>query len=134
MITVVEPYGQYCLTDPSIFSPAACDAIIQAEKKQHEEKQKQIELAVNSIKKTLSADQVSGQVLQGNARSSILEESRKWDADLIVCGTHGREGVDRLFWGSVAESVARHAKCSVEIVKHKPTREVKIAHDHELHG
>jgi universal stress protein A len=38
-------------------------------------------------------------------------------ADLIILGSHGRRGVDRWLLGSVAEAVARHAPCSVEIVR-----------------
>lgn len=38
---------------------------------------------------------------------AISEEAKRWQADLIVMGTHGRHGLDRLFMGSVAESTAR---------------------------
>jgi universal stress protein A len=37
--------------------------------------------------------------------------------DLIVIGTHGRTGLKRLFLGSVAEKVIRHAPCSVYVVR-----------------
>jgi nucleotide-binding universal stress UspA family protein len=37
----------------------------------------------------------------------IEEEAKKWAADLIVIGTHGRRGISRLFLGSVAEALAR---------------------------
>jgi nucleotide-binding universal stress UspA family protein len=36
---------------------------------------------------------------------------------LIVMGTHGRTGVERLLMGSVAEKVLREARCSVLVVK-----------------
>jgi nucleotide-binding universal stress UspA family protein len=36
---------------------------------------------------------------------------------LIVVGSHGRKGLQRFLLGSVAELVARHADCSVEIVR-----------------
>jgi len=50
-------------------------------------------------------------------RDSILEAAAKWDADLVVVGSHGQRGIRSLLLGSVAESVARDAKCSVEIVR-----------------
>jgi nucleotide-binding universal stress UspA family protein len=37
----------------------------------------------------------------------IEEEGKRWPADLIVIGTHGRRGISRLFLGSVAEALAR---------------------------
>jgi nucleotide-binding universal stress UspA family protein len=50
-------------------------------------------------------------------RHAIVEAARDWPADLIVMGSHGRRGLDRLLIGSVAEAVVRHAPCSVEIVR-----------------
>ena len=50
-------------------------------------------------------------------RHAIVEIARDWPADLIVMGSHGRRGFDRLLLGSVAEAVVRHAPCSVEIVR-----------------
>ena len=57
-------------------------------------------------------------------RHAIVEAAREWPADVIVMGSHGRRGVDRLLLGSVAESVVRHAPCSVDIVR-MPTAEAK---------
>jgi len=53
----------------------------------------------------------------GDPRLAILEAAREWKADLIVLGSHGRRGLDRLLLGSVAESIALHAHCSVEVVR-----------------
>ena len=48
---------------------------------------------------------------------TILSSVELWQADLIVMGSHGRRGFDRLVMGSVSESVAMHAHCSVEVVR-----------------
>jgi nucleotide-binding universal stress UspA family protein len=53
----------------------------------------------------------------GDVRESIIDSATEWHADLIVVGSHGQRGVQRFLLGSVAEFVARHAKCSVEIVR-----------------
>lgn len=50
-------------------------------------------------------------------RTIILNEAAQWGADLIVLGSHGRRGMDRLLLGSVSESVAMHAGCSVEVIR-----------------
>jgi nucleotide-binding universal stress UspA family protein len=58
----------------------------------------------------------------------ILHEPESWNADLIVVGSHGRTGFDRVVMGSVSEAVALHAKCSVETIRdaalalHEPQR------------
>jgi len=53
----------------------------------------------------------------GDPRAVILDAARAWPADLIVLGSHGRRGLDRFLMGSVAESVAIHAHCSVEVIR-----------------
>ncbi len=59
----------------------------------------------------------STQVLIGDAKTMILDEAANWPADLIVVGSHGRKGLGRFLLGSVSEAVARHSRCSVEIVR-----------------
>ena len=53
----------------------------------------------------------------GAPQRMILEEAERWDADLIMLGSHGRHGIERLLIGSVSEAVALHAECSVEVVR-----------------
>ena len=57
--------------------------------------------------------------IEGAPKNVILEEAEAFDADLIVLGSHGYGAVDRFLLGSVSQSVALHAKCSVEIVREK---------------
>ena len=56
-------------------------------------------------------------VEEGDPKSKIIDQASQWNAELIVVGSHGRKGIDRFLMGSVAESVSRHAPCSVEIVR-----------------
>lgn len=56
-------------------------------------------------------------VREGDARSVILKYARKWKPNVILLGSQGKRGLDRLLLGSVAEAVARQAACSVEIVR-----------------
>jgi len=53
----------------------------------------------------------------GDPKSKILDVAEEWRADLIVVGSHGRRGFERFLMGSVSDAVARHAKCSVQIVR-----------------
>jgi nucleotide-binding universal stress UspA family protein len=53
----------------------------------------------------------------GDVRECILDAAAEWHADLIVVGSHGKRGIQRFLLGSVAEFVARHAKCSVQIIR-----------------
>lgn len=49
----------------------------------------------------------------GEAATEILRIAEKDKADLIVLGTHGRSGLERVLIGSVAEDVLRRAQCPV---------------------
>ncbi|MGD9683713.1 MAG: universal stress protein, partial [Candidatus Obscuribacterales bacterium] len=70
--------------------------------------------AVSSI---LSGNTVDIRVLPGSPAEAICQEARDVGADLIIMGSHGREGFSRLFLGSVAEDVLKQAPCSVAVIK-----------------
>jgi nucleotide-binding universal stress UspA family protein len=67
----------------------------------------------------LAGYKAEGVVIQGEVRKVILAMAEEWSADLILLGSHGYGHVKRFLLGSVAEYVARHADCSVEIVRAK---------------
>ena len=52
----------------------------------------------------------------GRIADTIVEEAKRWRADLIVMGTHGRRGVKRMLLGSDAELVIRYSKVPVLLV------------------
>lgn len=60
---------------------------------------------------------VSTAVETGNPKVVVIDGATSWHADLIVVGSHGRKGLDHFLMGSVSEAVARHAPCSVQIVR-----------------
>jgi nucleotide-binding universal stress UspA family protein len=47
---------------------------------------------------------------------AIIEEASRWTAGLVVLGTHGRRGFERMMLGSVAEGVARRSAIPVVLV------------------
>lgn len=80
----------------------------------------QAQEAVRSAEQVLASAGLNATMavaLSGNAKESILEEAKKWGADLIVVGSHGRRGFKRLLLGSVSEGVAMNAHCSVVVVR-----------------
>ena len=56
-------------------------------------------------------------VESGDPREVITHKAKELNAELIVMGTHGRRGLVHAIMGSVAESVARSAPCSVLVVR-----------------
>ena len=60
---------------------------------------------------------VEGLVRAGYPAEEILRLAEARHADMIVMGTHGRTGFDRMLFGSVAEKVVMAAACPVLTVK-----------------
>lgn len=96
------------------YAPVAMDMGVWLEEltKLHED------LAARGARKLADAGLHSqGRVLQGDPREALVEESKKEDVDLIVVGSHGRTGFEKLLMGSVATHVVTHAPCNVLVVK-----------------
>ncbi len=56
-------------------------------------------------------------IIRGTPAHEILDFCEKNDINLIVMGTHGRKGLDRLIFGSTAEKVVKNARCPVLTVR-----------------
>ena len=73
--------------------------------------------AVLAKKSKVTADTVQVQSHGRHVSDVILDNAKKWHADLIVMGTHGRRGLNRLLLGSDAEGVLREARVPVLLVR-----------------
>jgi len=68
-------------------------------------------------KQRLKAKAVLVENIARSVADLIVEQARKWRADLIVIGTHGRRGISRLVMGSDAEVVVRTSPVPVLLVR-----------------
>ena len=87
--------------------------------------EKSLEFSENMMKKQIkkvfkSKDvEVISDVKKGTPYEEILKEQQSKKMDLIVIASHGRTGLLSHLIGSVAEKVARGAKCPVMLVRNK---------------
>ena len=58
-------------------------------------------------------------LLEGSPAEEIVSLANEKKVDLIVLGTHGRTGLRRVFIGSTAERLVRHATCPVLVVPNR---------------
>lgn len=72
-----------------------------------------LERVVSETKERGFDGEVVSAVVRGQAASAILQHANEQNIDLIVVGTHGRDGIDRLLVGSVAERVIRDSPVPV---------------------
>ncbi len=111
VISVREPIApeSTMAVDPSLM-----EEILERERRRAED-------ALTSARKILSSAGLklcdSSETLFGDPRSVLLDEAKSWGADLVVVGSHGLQGFDRVLLGSVSEDVAMHAHCSVEVIR-----------------
>ena len=69
------------------------------------------------VQEHFSGVEAHGQVLIGYAAEEILNRAHAEKVDIIVMGTHGRKGIDRILFGSVAEKVVKNADMPVLTVR-----------------
>lgn len=74
---------------------------------------KQGERAVESVEEAVGDQPVQTGIVDGSPSKEIVSYAEEKNCDVIVMGTHGRSGVDRLLLGSVAERVVRSAPVPV---------------------
>ena len=80
--------------------------------------------AENYLKKLVNQTKYDGVkvqsvVLMGQAAENISDYATKNGVDLIIIATHGRSGVSRWVWGSVADRVVRSSSMPVLLVRPK---------------
>ena len=115
IISVVEPYS------PIMYGGGSVDPALyeKAEKFERERARRAVdnaELAIQAGEEHREYN-VTTAVLSGSPKRVILDDAAAFGADLIVVGSHGHGGLGGFLLGSVAQAVALHANCSVEIVR-----------------
>jgi universal stress protein A len=114
LIHVIEPITLYF--PPEVAAEYVSAPQVEALRKDRLDKGKVL-LAAAADKLRKAGFTVETLLSEGDVRSAIIDNAAEKKADLIVVGSHGRKGLDRFLMGSVSEFVARHAPCSVEIVR-----------------
>ena len=84
---------------------------------------RRIDVAVAALNRE-GGSKIRVDVRVGGVATCILERAQAGDCDLIVMGTHGRRGLQRMLLGSVAEEVIRTAPCPV-VTLHLPGGDVE---------
>jgi len=114
VISVREPIFPESEMPPMAYDPVLMDEVRQRERRRAED-------ALARARQILSAAGLklcdSSETLLGDPRAILLDEAKSWGAELVMLGSHGLRGFDRVLLGSVSEAVAMHAHCSVEVIR-----------------
>ncbi len=104
----IQPY-----TNPGIAIPFDPSVIL----KGYQEAGERIIAEIVQLGKNAGIKDVSGDVVIGSPRQTIVDWSKEQGADMIVVGSHGSSRLTYLLIGSVAEHLVRHAHCPVLVVR-----------------
>ena len=80
-----------------------------------EEMMTQAQASLETLMKTITVTDARGLIELGSVKSTILKVAEDKAVDLIIIGSHGRHGLERLL-GSTAAAVLQGAKCDVLVV------------------
>jgi nucleotide-binding universal stress UspA family protein len=111
LLRVVEPLSAETV---SAFAMAGDDLLRKAElDNQTEAKNYMVQIKNKLVNDGLAVEAV---VVDGRAAEEILDYAQSNEVDLIVMATHGKTGISRWFFGSVAQKVLQHSAVPVLIV------------------
>jgi nucleotide-binding universal stress UspA family protein len=84
-----------------------------------EQRRDEAQLAIERVATAMAKEgvEVTGTVVGGQPDEVIVRTARDLGADLIVVGSHGRTGLDKVLMGSVSEKVLNQTVCPVLVVK-----------------
>ncbi len=111
LLRVVEPISSQAI---AALAEAGGDLIARVEKYQQNEAKDYLSKLADKLKEEGIVTKTV--LVQGIAADKILDYAKKNQVDLIIMSTHGRSGVTRWLFGSVADKVLRHSKVPVLIV------------------
>ncbi len=87
-----------------------------------EKEQKAAQCYIDGVREKADKDgvRIEGLILEGRPYEAITSVASEKKADLIVIGSHGKTGLEKLLMGSVAERVIVLSPCAVLVVKARP--------------
>jgi nucleotide-binding universal stress UspA family protein len=112
-VRAVEPFVMQMIYDSGYYFPQKQMDEIDA--RNEAEAKKYLSEVVNRVK--LAGINVQAQIIKGKAADSLALYADKNGVDLILIATHGRSGVSRWVWGSVADKILRSASVPVMMIR-----------------
>jgi nucleotide-binding universal stress UspA family protein len=123
---VLSAADVWLLPDPRPVSPSVPASVIAAAEKAQSQARAAVEQAENLARQAcqrLQADfpewQVQAEAHANSAAWAIIEKAEAWPADLVVVGSHGASGLEKLILGSVSQKVVTEVRCSVRVARRR---------------
>ena len=119
-VLVTPSTSIYEIAGTALTSRRVTSAIAQVHAQASQELGEAQELATEASRRVQSDFpdwEVRAEALAGTPSWQLIQMAERWEADLIVVGSHGRSVLGRLFLGSVSKKIATEARCSVRVAR-----------------
>jgi nucleotide-binding universal stress UspA family protein len=122
-------YREAMVPGPSELSMSVMDTARQMADQARHEAEALARRAAERVSALFPDWRVASEAVPDSPAHAIIQEAGRWDADLVVIGSHGRGALARLFFGSVSQTVVKYAPCSVRIgrrIEHRVAGALRI--------
>jgi nucleotide-binding universal stress UspA family protein len=125
LLQVVQPLSKVVAeTVPTAMEPSGAAAVmsVRAAEEKYQRDRQEAMAYLRTVKGRLRGVRTSLEVIDGTPGEAIVAYAQKRGADIIAMSTHGRRGLSRLVYGSVADHVLRHSITPlllVRVLKHE---------------
>src|SRR4051812_5867922 len=104
---------------PMMTTPAAAEIAVDAAQEAHEAESEHASDYLRSQRDALvtAGRRASVQVVEGTPGEAILKAASDFGCDLIAMSTHGRSGIGRALFGSVADHIVRHSTIPLLVIR-----------------
>jgi nucleotide-binding universal stress UspA family protein len=123
LLQAVDSLAQRQIQPPAMMeSPSAAAANFELLERAMRAEKEAAEVYLSTLRDRLKAEgvKVEAIIAEGDAADSILKLAEEQNADLIAMSTHGRGGLGRLVFGSVADAVLRRTHCPILLLRPLP--------------
>lgn len=117
IISVVEP-----LKVGNIMAVLPGPILDEMMQQRQENAQVVVEDTLRDIAKVVSRENVRKIIVEGSPTEEIMKAVTIGKTDMLLIGSHGRHGIDRIILGSVSLFLVSHAPCSVVVIKPKDAK------------
>jgi nucleotide-binding universal stress UspA family protein len=120
LLRSVESVSQRLVHTPGILEPPAAAAVnVELIEEAIEAERAEARSYLDGVREQLGGSDVEAVLMEGEPAEAIIAGATERGAGLIIMSSHGRGGLARLVFGSVAESVLRNSQVPVLLIRSK---------------
>lgn len=112
VLSVIEP-----LKIGSVMAVLPGPVLDEMLEKRKEETAQVVENFVRSISRTVPRTKIRKQIIEGFPTDEIMKEVTREKPEMLIVGSHGKHGIERIILGSVSMFLVSHAPCSVVVIR-----------------